>query len=321
MLKINRLKSAFCAGVAVMGLIALPGALFAEEATTAKETKPVQPVEAPKPASAVSGDAGINFVSAYFSRGILQENQGTIAQPYADLYFSLYEDTGFVNKVVAQMGIWASAQSHHPGVVSSIPSWYEFDWMPGLAVTFAKNFTLTASYFEFDSPTNSFIPSNTGIPASARSVNINLAYSDTDLLGAFALHPHVTFLKEIKGAAGLSTGGNYFEVGIAPGLPAFGPVTVTLPVIAGFGSNGFYALTTQVPATRTTAASAIVTESKFGYVSAGPNFAVALPFPARYGAWTFNAAATYYRLNGTVATADVGRKNDCVFSGGVGVTF
>ena len=308
------LKSTIRAGAAAVGLMALPGALLAGTETTGKEAKVI---EAPKPASAISGDAGVNFVSAYFSRGVLQENQGTIAEPYADLFLTAYEGTGFINKVSLQMGVWASIHSHHPGVISSTPAWYEFDWTPGIAVTFAKNFTLTTSYFEFDSPSDSFIPSNTGIPTSARSLNVNLAYNDTDLLGKFAMHPHFTYLREIEGAAGISgPNGNYFEVGIAPALPAMGPVTISLPATLGFGNNGFYALTTQVAPGIST-----VAETNFGYLSVGPAIAVALPVPARFGSWTFNTSATYYHLNGTVAAVDNSRHNDWVFSGGLGVTF
>ena len=254
MSKNNRFKSTLFSGVAAMGLLALPGSLLAG---TDVVTKEVKPVEATKTSSSVTGDAGVNFVSTYFSRGILQENQGVIAQPYADLFFSLYEGSGFINKVSLNLGVWASVHSFHPGNASTVPAWYEFDWMPGVAVTFAKNFTLTTSYYELDSPNGAFITS--------RSINVNLAYNDTDLLGKFAVHPHFTYLRELEGKAGLGTKlGNYFEVGIAPALPAFGPVTVSFPTTAGFGSDGFYAGT------------------GFGYFSVGPNVAVSLPFvPAR----------------------------------------
>ena len=87
-------------------------------------------------------------------------------------------------------------------------------------MTFAKNFTFTASYFEFDSPASFF--------DTARSLNFNLAYDDTDLLGKFALHPHFTYLRELMapGSAGLQKNGNYYEVGLAPGFSA-GPVAIT----------------------------------------------------------------------------------------------
>jgi hypothetical protein len=257
--------------------------------------------------SAITGDLGVNFVSEYISRGAMQENQGVIAQPYADLYFALYEGDGFVNKVTLNLGLWSSLHSKHTGegavsdtTKSSTPAWYEFDYTPGVSVTFAKNYTFTASYFEFDSPNDAF--------NASRNINLNLAYSDTDLLGAFALHPHVAYLREINGIA--ATGpvggrGSYYEVGVAPGLPAFGPVTITFPVTGGFGSNDFYA------------------ENKtFGYISGGVNASVALScIPTQYGTWAFNAGATYYYLADQNADYSNVDNNRVVFGGGLGATF
>lgn len=293
MVNTHKLKFMLSAGVAA-GMI-LSTAFAGTETSSAKDTV-VQ--EAQK--SAITGDLGVNFVSQYVSRGIVLENQGLIAQPYADLYFALYQGDGFINKVSLDLGIWSSLHSHEvPG--STTAAWYEFDWTPGIAVTFAKNFTLTASYFEFDSPNDSFEP--------ARSLNFRLDYNDADLLGAFALHPHVTYLRELEGKAGNGTSeGNYYEVGVAPGLPAFGPLTVTFPLTAGFGSADFY-----------------VNNQGFGYFSAGVNGAVALNFiPASYGTWTFNAGVTYYRLAGALSDANAVQPadhNDWVFNGGVGCTF
>jgi len=172
-------------------------------------------------------------------------------------------------------------------------------------VTFLKNLTLTTSYFEFDSPNGAFDPS--------RNLNISLAFNDTDVLGAFALHPHFTYLKELSGKAGNGPSnqkGDYYEIGVAPGLPTFGPVTVTFPVTAGFGSAGFYAEDETLG---------------FGYFSAGPNVAVSLPFmPERLGKWTANVGATYYYLHESLSTANAirpSKNNDWMFDGGVGVSF
>lgn len=279
------------AGIAVAAIL-LPASLYAgteSKAVVESITK-----------SAITGDLGVNFVSEYISRGAMQENQGVIAQPYADLYFALYEGEGFVNKVTLNLGIWGSLHSHHPGNTSTTSAWYEFDYTPGVSVTFAKNFTLTTSYFEFDSPNDSF--------EASRNLNFNLAYNDADLLGAFALHPHVAYMRELgSGAAATGNGdGNYYEVGIAPVLPAIGCVTVTVPVNAGFGSNNFYAENKTV-----------------GYVSAGLAASVPLSFiPAQYGAWAFNAGATYVYLADQNADAAGGIDNNrFVFNGGVGMTF
>jgi hypothetical protein len=278
------------AGIAVAAIV-LPSSLYA-----GTESKAV--VETPAK-SALSGDLGVNFVSEYITHGVMQENQGVIAQPYADLYYALYEGDGAVNKVSLNLGVWSSLHSRHPGNESNTPGWYEFDYTIGVAVTFCKDFTLTTSYLEFDSPSSSFDLS--------RNLNFNLAYDDTSLLGAFALHPHVAYLRELGyGAAGTGNGqGNYYEIGIAPVIPTGCCVTLTVPVTAGFGSNRFYAQ-----------------NKTFGYASAGLNAAVPIAcIPAKYGTWTFNAGATYVYLADQNADYSGVDNNRFVFNGGVGVAF
>lgn len=279
---------------AVAGIL-LPASLYAgteSQAVVETTTK-----------SVITGDLGVNFVSEYISRGVMQENKGVIAQPYADLYFALYKGDGFVNQVTLNLGIWSSLHSRHTGAIpnSTTSAWYEFDYTPGIAVTFAKNYTLTASYFEFDSPNDAF--------EASRAINLNLAYNDTDLLGAFALHPHVAYLRQLQGFCGSNADGaghaNYYEIGIAPVLPALGPVTVTIPVNAGFGSSDFYA-----------------DNKAFGYISGGLNASIPLSFiPTQYGTWSFNAGALYYYLADQNTGSGAIDNNRFVFQGGVGATF
>jgi hypothetical protein len=285
MVKSNSLKMALSVSVLAATLLTTA---FAGD----KETKVIEETKK----SAITGDFGVSFVSAYYSRGFNLENQGLIAQPYANLYFSLYEGEGFINKVSLNLGIWSSLHSHQPNKSSTTDAWYEFDYTPGVSVTFLKDFTLTTTYFEFVSPNDSF--------KTARSINVSLAYNDSALLGAFSLKPYVTFNQSIEGAVGAQAGAQYYEVGITPGLPAFGIVSVSLPIKAGFGSNGFYS------------------GKSFGYVSAGPAVAVALPFiPSAYGTWTFTTGVTYYKLNGSTLNTPSGDENDVVFSGGIGAVF
>lgn len=272
-------------------------ASFAGDGKDVKETKDVK--EQVKE-SCITGDIGVTFVTEYISRGLVLENQGVIAQPYLDLYFKLYEGTGFINKVQLNLGLWSSIHSHvqPDGSTDTTRNWYEFDYTPGIAITFAKNFTLTTSYFEFDSPASSF--------DTARSINVNLAYDDTDLLGAFALHPHFTWLAELNapGFAGLEGHGFYYEIGLAPGH-TFGPVTVTIPLTLGLGSHGFYHGDT------------------YGYFAAGVQLSVPLSFiPECYGKWTFSGGYTYYNLGDAVADATAtGHNTQHVFQGAIGLTF
>ncbi|MEZ0254701.1 MAG: hypothetical protein ACAI37_05455 [Chthoniobacter sp.] len=272
-------------------------ASFAGDGKDVKETKDIK--ETVKE-SCITGDIGVTFVSEYISRGLVLENQGVIAQPYLDLYFKLYEGTGFINKVQLNVGLWSSIHSHvqPDGSTDTTRNWYEFDYTPGIAITFAKNFTFTASYFEFDSPSSSF--------DTARSLNFNLAYDDTDLLGAFALHPHVTYLREITapGFAGLGPNGNYYEIGLAPSH-TFGIVTLTIPLTLGLGSEHFYQ------------------DDTYGYFAAGAQLSVPLSFiPECYGKWTFSGGYTYYNLGAAVADATAtGHHSQHVFQGSIGLTF
>jgi hypothetical protein len=165
-------------------------------------------------------------------------------------------------------------------------------------VTFAKNFTATASYFEFNYPNDAF-----GFTAQ-RNINLNLAYDDTDLLGAFALHPHATVLWNFNGITGLgTTDAWYYEFGIAPGFKA-GPVAFTIPLTVGLGDSHFYP------------------GDSYGFFSAGLNASVPLSFiPEKWGAWSFNAGFTYYNLGNSTTAANLGDENAYVGSGGITLTF
>jgi hypothetical protein len=302
----------FCALTA--GIALLPGVSYA-----GKEVKEV--IEKCKE-SCITGDLGVNVVSQYVSRGVIFENQSSIIEPYADLYFKLYESDGFFNKIVLNLGTWGSFHSRHTdqGLVegtthSSTAAWYEEDFTAGVSFTFAKNFTFTPSYYSFLSPNGGF--------DTFQGLNLKLAYDDTDLLGKFALHPYVQVLFELENKAGSGADeGVYYEIGVAPSVPV-GPVTLTFPLTVGLGSNDFYG---QLD-TRT----GVVHDEAFGFFSAGVNVAYTLKFiPECYGTWTANAGYTYYYLgegtsdfNTRERGGDVrdGKNNEHVFSGGLSLAF
>ena len=303
-------------GILTTAILALPAISFA--GTASKDYKPV--VEKCKE-SCITGDLGINIVSQYVSRGVIFENQSAILEPYADLYFRLYQGEGFINKVSLNLGIWNSFHSRHTdaGAVSggnpTTPAWYEFDFTAGVAVTFAKNFTFTPSYYMFLSPNDGF--------STFQGLNLALTYDDTDLLGAFALHPHLTVMFELENKAGTGKDeGVYYEVGIAPSVPA-GPVTLTFPLTAGFGSGDFYG------SLNTTNGN--IDNEGFGFFSAGVTASYAIKcLPECYGAWTATAGYTYYYLGDGTADFNTAPRggavrdfshNEHVFSGGLSVAF
>jgi hypothetical protein len=248
-----------------------------DDAPTPKDTPP--PVTA-APTSMISGDLGLGVTSAYISRGLVLNNEGAISQDYADLYFDLYDSKGFLNQVQFNLGIWAdldphstqagTASGHSSSSSVTLPWWYEFDFLPGFTLTFDKYFKFTPSYYVFTSPASSF--------HTFQGLNLNLGIDDSSFLGKFALHPSLTFLRELFNKAGDgSQPGNYYEVGITPST-AVGIVTLSVPVTLGLGSNRFYG-----------------GNRGFGYITPGFTVAVPLKFiPSTLGTWNVSASYKYY---------------------------
>jgi hypothetical protein len=304
---------------AICALVLAPVPLLLAGESTGKEVKKV--IEAAKE-SCITGDIGVSVVSQYISRGVIFENQGLIAQPFADLYFKLYEGEGFINKVSLNLGIWSSIHSRKTdaGIASGSGSsttrnWYEFDYTVGLATTFAKNFTFTPSFYAYLSPNDGF--------STFYGLNLNLAYNDSDLWGGkFALNPSATVLFELENKTGTGADeGVYYEVALNPTF-ALGPATIAVPLKAGFGSSDFYG---------SLDSSGAIQNEGFGYLSAGVVATLPLKFiPECYGAWTLNASATYYYLGDGTAdynTAPRGgtvrdySENEWVFGGGLTIAF
>ena len=324
------------AAAAMLGVSGFSTAFAGTETAAAPDGKEAKQPAAPCPVSYITGDFGVTFVSEYDSRGIPQPDQwkGVIAQPYLDIYIKLYSGNGFINSVSGQLSFWSDVGSNTDSAASAtIPAylknngvpkkvtgplqnsltgsardWEEFDWDPGVSVTFAQKFTLLVQYFEFDSPAGAF--------STARSIDANLTYDDSALLGAFSLHPHATVLYELgaPGYAGLQPNGWYYEFGIAPSytfLPKSSyPITVALPNTLGLGDDhGFYGNNT------------------FGYYQVGPSISVPLAFiPSGFGSWTLTAAYTYEYAGTTIREANFaaggsGANSRNIFSGALGCTF
>ena len=281
-------------GILATSILAIPALSLA--GTPAKEMKKV--VEKTKE-SCITGDIGLDVYSQYVFHGITLENQGAILQPYADIYFNIYKSDGFLSNVALNLGVWNSFHSNHP-VNSTTRNWFEFDFLAGFSFTFGKYFTLSPGYVAYTSPGDYF--------ATAHVAQVKLAVDDTDLLGAWALHPYVLVEAELDGKAGNGTDeGFYYEIGIAPGCKA-GPVAISLPIKAGFGSNDYYA-----------------GDAGYGFFSAGIALGYDLAFvPECYGTWSVSANATYFHYGDANSGASAVKNDEehaVVFGGGLKVAF
>ena len=285
--------------------------------------KPAKKIVEPVQESCITGDIGLDVVSNYISKGVVYNNQGGILQPYADLHFRIYKGAGALSSVTADIGIWNSFHGHtSPNVGTyraglnrqSTANWFEFDFYAGLTANINK-FSISPYFKTYESPSSVFQTTYTS--------GINVAYDDSTLLGAWALHPYALVELQLEGSTGNNFTtpthhgrGQYYEVGIAP-AHSWGDLTLSLPIKGGFGSGGFY-----------------LGNRGFGFVSVGVAASYALNcIPACLGKWSLTSSATYYRLGGNngprlfsgasgLSTAQAKTdKNQLVFQGGLKVAF
>jgi hypothetical protein len=270
--------------------------LLAAQVQAGQTAAPSKPVVEVAKESCITGDIGFDVTNAYFFHGIRQEDSGFIIQPYADLYFKIYEGTGFLTSLSVDIGIWNSFHSNR-GVASTTSNWYEFDFRGGLTATLAEKWTLGAAFTAYTSPGDYF--------DTAYALSVKLGYDDKDLLGAFSLQPYVMVEFELDGkSANGSDEGIYYEVGLTPSFD-LGPVNIGIPLRAGFGSNEYY-----------------FSNEAFGFFSAGVTATYALAFiPECLGEWSLAASATYMHLGEGTEVSDGGNDDQWIFTGGMKIAF
>jgi hypothetical protein len=275
--------------------------------TTRNSTKGDKPAPAPEKLSEsiISGNIGVNVVTAYYYRGVMFANHSYSVQPSADLNIKAIPGDDF--SAILTLGVWSSHSKPGESIAGRAPqsprNWTQFNITPGVTLDFGK-ISISESLHFYEYP-------NTGLE-SFEGLHSRISFDDSDLSGALALHPSIAHMKELSGKAavgslnsnnartGTEKGGDYWEAAIAPGV-SVGPVTLTLPVTLGFGSGKFYQ------------------RNGYAYLAAGMNFEYALPMLGNYGRWTATAGATYYNTDREVTGNS--QQNDVVGSLGLGISF
>ncbi len=275
----------------------LPGLLTALTATAGINTAMAQ-AEAPAP-SRVHALVNLEFADKYLTpRGMIVQNEGMTIQPLVLGLINVYKaEDSFINDVTLVPGVWADFATRPLPKASPVAaprgntSFLEIDPIAGISVGFAKNFKLDVTY-------TAFAMQILDIPFSEH-LETKLSYNDTELLGAFALHPYIIFWKELSGKStaaqvpfgvprpqpgpgSLPGSSFYFDVGIAPsytfesiGLKVELPCRVLLPEDDFYGE--YYA-----------------DSSTVGLYELGIKGTIPLKFmPAGYGNWSFHAGFKY----------------------------
>jgi hypothetical protein len=263
-------------GVGALALITcLAGAatVAAQEQKPAAEAKPAEASKGPN-TGRLSVSAGVDWTSAYFFRGVKQETEDLILQPYGELTFKLVENAGALTSLSLTAGIWNSLHSGATGsdsLTATDPKvWYELDGYFKLSAVLLEDLTASVIYTAYLSPNNVF---NT-----VQEVALGFAYNDAKLLGPFALNPSVLIAFEFDGQADAGAAkGVYGQIGIAPGYTFFPesayPLAVSVPLAVGLSLKDYYEFGTG-------------SDDTFGYFSGGVTLSLPLAFiPPEFGKW------------------------------------
>ena len=203
---------------------------------TAPAPTPAQaaaPAPAPPPPKPLTLTAGADFPTAYMFRGIFQEDEGFIFQPWVDLGIALYSGEGQLKGVSANVGNWNSIHSGPSGSELYDNAWYEADFYGSVTFTFGK-FKPGALFTSYTSPNNGF---NTVHELAA-------VFAVDDSGNKVPLSPKVILAFELSGQADAGDNkGTYLELGIRPSIKlGKSPATLSIPVKLGLSLSDYYEL-------------------------------------------------------------------------------
>jgi len=219
----------------------------------------------------VSLGAGADFTTDYYFRGIIQETEGFITQPFLEGGLT-------IGAATVTAGTWSSLHSGpsgSDGAPGDPALWYETDFYTGVGFSFAEGWSTDVTYTAYMSPNQSF--------GTVKELSLGLGYDD-GLLG-----PYATFAFELDGQAdGGPDGGEgvYLELGVEPGLDlGESPLAVSFPVTFGLSLDQYYQ--NQVLPTDP------FEDSSFGFFQVGAILSVPLGLPAQYGDWGISGGVNF----------------------------
>ena len=234
------------------------GAPEAEAAEAAAESGAAAVQDDVAPNSGFLGfSAGVDFVSDYYFRGIIQETGGFIAQPFLDASMSL-------GPVSITAGTWNSLHSAGDAGFDGAPEiYYESDFYAGLGFAAGDVVGIDLTYTAYMSPRGSW--------GTTKEVALGFSF-DT-----FAA-PYATFAFEVSGGAdGGPNEGSYVEIGFEPGVPLEdAPVSLSFPIAIGASMSNYFEYQDEM---------GVWSDSGFGFFSIGAALGVPLPIPDEYGSW------------------------------------
>ncbi len=238
----------------------------------------------------VSTTLGVDVATGYWFRGMGQENQGVIIQPYVEVGF----DLGTIGDDISVGGYVGTWNSYHESAGASVTGgsgWYESDVYAGLGFGIG-DFSVDIAYVVL------YAPDAGGI--FAEEIDLGVGWDDSGFWAdngfeGFALAPYVLLAFETDGGSDAGTEeGIYLELGIEPTFEVIEsqdfPVTLAVPVTLGLNIDNYYE-------------DGAGNDDTFGFLSIGAVLSTPLSFiPAEYGSWTGSAGITLLILGDSTET-------------------
>jgi len=247
----------------------------------------------------ISLDFGIDFTTNYFFRGVLQEDQGFITQPWIEFGINLYEGEGAVSSVDWYAGNWNSFHDEQTGQPAGSPgpaSWYEADLYTGVGVTLYEDFSLGLDYIAYTSPNDAF--------STIQELDLHFGYDDSGLweeMGVenFALSPSATLAFELDNSVIAGDEGVFLSLGVGPSFEIISsektPVTLSVPLTLGLGVDDYF-----VEGDGSS-------NDTFGFFDAGLDLSMPLTFvDPEFGSWEVGAGVHFLFLGDNNETINNG---------------
>jgi len=225
----------------------------------------------------VSGEMGLSFTTHYYFRGILQENQGIIAQPWLTLGYGLYEGKDTFKNLGLTFGLWNSLHDGPTGTGGGGSMWYESDFFIELTADIGERLSVGTTY-------TSYYGAN-GLKPNVQEIAFSASYNDDKgkfISGlASGLQPSVVLAFELDGQQDGGAPGNlgiYLQLGVEPSWPLCKlgktDVTLSVPATMGLSLSDYYE----------DAGSG--DDELFGFLDVGAVASCAIPcMPSRLGPW------------------------------------
>ena len=225
--------------LALLAVLALPFAAapaFAQ-GTGGPTAAPPELEAAPRAARAFAFEGALRVLTAYVSRGFVNEDEGVVVQPEGQVVYTFVDRQG--GSLAALAGGFASIHSEATDVEDpdgALDRWFELAGWVGLALDVGR-LSITPYYELSDSPS--------GAGSLAQEAALLVAWNDAGWWHErFSISPRLLLVRETEGAADGGENGTYLGLGLEPAVAIpterLGELRVWLPLELGLSLADYY---------------------------------------------------------------------------------